>query len=89
MPNLIKIEVTADIASKIRACAEAGVFSINTGNFQVNIANGIIKSIKTELYTYPDNGNLNGDMLSSKYDIQKGTNIHTSPQRKDEDFKVG
>lgn len=52
---LISIEVTPDIASKIRACAEAGVFSIRTGNATLNFLNGNIKSIKTEFFSYPLN----------------------------------
>ena len=50
---LITIEVTPDIAKKIRDCAEAGVFGIRTGNATINFHEGIIKSIKTEFYSYP------------------------------------
>lgn len=52
MPT-ITIEVTHDIASKIRACAEAGIFSIHTGNATINFHKGLIKSIKTEFFSYP------------------------------------
>lgn len=51
--ELVRIEVTPDIASKIRFMAESGVFSITKGNATVNFDGGEIKSIKTELYTYP------------------------------------
>lgn len=51
--ELIKIEVTPDIAAKIRFLAESGIFAINTGNATLNFKDGIIKSIKTELYSYP------------------------------------
>lgn len=50
--DLIKIEVTPDIAFKIRLMAESGLFAIKTGNAQCNFINGELKSIKTELYTY-------------------------------------
>jgi len=49
---LIKIEVTPDIAAKIKLCAEAGLFAIKTGNATLNFHEGELKSIKTELYTY-------------------------------------
>lgn len=51
--ELIKIEVTPDIAAKIRFLAESGIFAINTGNATLNFKDGLIKSIKTELYSYP------------------------------------
>lgn len=50
--NLITIEVTADIAAKIRLMAESGMFAIKTGSAQCNFLNGELKSIKTELLTY-------------------------------------
>ena len=53
MLSLISIEVTPDIATKIRGMAEAGVFSIKTGNAQLNFHEGILKSIKTEFFSYP------------------------------------
>lgn len=48
--DLITIEVTPDVAAKIRALAEAGVFSIKTGNAQCNFVNGQLKTVKTEYY---------------------------------------
>lgn len=48
--DLISIEVTPDIAVKIRALAEAGVFAITTGNASINFVGGNIKTIKTEYY---------------------------------------
>ena len=53
MSPLITIEVTPDIARKIRALAEAGVFAIKTGNAQINCLEGEFKSIKTEYFHYP------------------------------------
>lgn len=49
----ITIEVTPDIAAKIRGMAEAGVFAIGTGNATLNFHEGVLKSIKTELFSYP------------------------------------
>lgn len=49
---LIEIQVTADIAAKIRLMAESGLFAIKTGNATCNFVNGELKSVKTELYTY-------------------------------------
>jgi hypothetical protein len=50
---LITLQITPDIATKIRALAEAGVFAIKTGNATINFLDDTIKSIKTEYYTYP------------------------------------
>lgn len=50
---LISIEVTPDIAAKIRFMADSGVFAISTGNASLNFHEGILKSIKTEFFTYP------------------------------------
>ena len=50
---LISLEVTPDIAAKIRAMAEAGVFAINKGSATINFLNGELKSVKTEIYSYP------------------------------------
>lgn len=47
---LIQIEVTPDIAFKIRAMAEMGVFSLDTGNITLNFHEGRLKSAKTESY---------------------------------------
>lgn len=55
---LIKLEVTSDIASKIRFMAESGVFSIKTGNVSLNFHEGTLKSIKSEIFTYPGVDNL-------------------------------
>lgn len=52
MPSLINIEVTPDIAQKIRLMAESGLFAIKTGNAQCNFSNGELKSVKTEIITY-------------------------------------
>ena len=53
MLSLIKIEVTPDIAAKIRFLAESGIFSIKTGTASLNFKDSELKSIKTELYSYP------------------------------------
>lgn len=50
---LISLQVSTDIAEKIRFMAESGVFALETGNVQLNCVEGKIKSIKTERYTYP------------------------------------
>lgn len=50
--NLIQIQVTPDIATKIRLLAESGFFAIKTGSAQCNFHEGVLKSIKTELLTY-------------------------------------
>lgn len=53
MPPLIKIEVTPDIAAKIRFMAESGVFALKKGMVTLNFDASELKSIKTEIYTYP------------------------------------
>lgn len=50
---LITLEVTPDIAAKIRFMAESGVFALDTGNASLNFLKGELKSIKTERFTYP------------------------------------
>lgn len=50
--KLVTIEVTPDIAAKIRLLAESGCFAINTGNATLNFHKGQLKSVKTEVYTY-------------------------------------
>lgn len=50
--QLVNIEVTPDIAEKIRFMAESGVFAIKTGNASLNFLNGGLKSIKTEITSY-------------------------------------
>lgn len=51
MPT-ITIEVTVDIAEKIRFMAESGVFAIKTGNASCNFLNGRLKTVKTEHISY-------------------------------------
>ena len=53
MPTLVTIEVTEDIAGKIRFMAESGIFAIKKGNATLNFDAGELKSIKTELFSYP------------------------------------
>lgn len=65
---LISIEVTPDIAAKIRFLAESGIFVIKTGNASLNFLNGELKSIKTELISYPPTGQV--DIIQSS-DILK------------------
>lgn len=65
--GLISLQITEDIAIKIRGMAEAGVFSIETGNAVLSFKDGKLKSIKTEMYSYPvDNFTLTkeSDILS-------------------------
>ncbi len=54
MLSLIKIEVTPDIATKIRFMAEAGIFSIKRGNATLNFDANVLKSIKTELFVHAE-----------------------------------
>lgn len=49
---LITIEVTPDIATKIRFMAESGVFAIQNGSATIHFKEGVAKTIKSELYTY-------------------------------------
>lgn len=55
---LIAIELTPDIAAKIRFMAESGVFGVKTGNVILNFHEGAIKSIKTEIFSYPQSQNI-------------------------------
>ncbi len=50
--QLIVIEVTPDVAVKIRFMAETGVFALRTGNVILNIHEGFLKTIKTEVYSH-------------------------------------
>lgn len=50
---LITVQLTPDIAAKIRFMAESGVFALETGNAQLNFHKGELKSIKTEHFSYP------------------------------------
>lgn len=55
--HLISIEVTPDIASKIRFMAEAGVFALKGASATLNFApNGELKSIKEERFIYAPKG---------------------------------
>lgn len=50
---LISIELTPDIATKLRFMVESGVFDVRGGNVTLNFApNGELKSIKKELFSY-------------------------------------
>lgn len=50
---LIAIELTPDIAVKLRFMVEEGVFDVRGGNVTLNFApNGSLKSIKKELFSY-------------------------------------
>lgn len=59
MPNfdmdipLISLQVTPDIAAKLLFMSESGLFAIRTGNASLNFHEGVLKSIKTELLSYP------------------------------------
>lgn len=63
---LISIEVTPDIAQKIRFMAESGVFALKTGNITLNFHEGELKTIKTEMYSYAPK---EVDTTATKYDI--------------------
>lgn len=63
MPT-ISIEVTADIASKIRLMAEAGVFGLKTGQVTLNIKQGALTTVKLEQFTYAQ------DLSTSEVDIK-------------------
>lgn len=60
--NLISIEVTPDIASKIRFMAEEGVFALEKGSATLHFEGGKLLTIKTERYShsrsYPQNENI-------------------------------
>lgn len=50
---LISIELTPDIAGKLRFMVEAGVFDMRGGSATLNFApNGELKSVKKELFVY-------------------------------------
>ena len=54
MMPLVTLHITPDIALKIKALAEAGVFTIKTGNATINFHEGVLKSIKTDFFYYPE-----------------------------------
>lgn len=60
---LITIQVTPDVGSKIRFMAESGVFAIKTGNVSLNFHEGVLKSIKTEIFTYATVDNLHTNSI--------------------------
>jgi len=64
LTNLISIEVTPDIAAKLRFLAESGVFAIKTGNATLNFHEGELKTIKIELYTYSTQQKIDNDTLT-------------------------
>lgn len=49
---LISIEVTPDIAAKIRMLAEEGVFTLTKGNVVINIDNSSFLTLKVERITH-------------------------------------
>lgn len=56
--SLIKIEVTPDIAAKIRALAEEGVFTLETGSAEIHFKDGALLKIITHRTSYPHKGSL-------------------------------
>ena len=52
MPILIKLEVTEDIAAKIRAFANEGIFALNTGSAELHFKDGNLLKIVTHRVTY-------------------------------------
>lgn len=61
---LITMEVTTDIAYKIRFMAESGVFGMDTGNVSLNIKDGKIMSIKSEIFRYPQSSSFDSSQSS-------------------------
>lgn len=49
---MVTIQVSPDIAAKIRFLAESGVFTLNDGSVTCHFKDGKLKTIKTELFTY-------------------------------------
>lgn len=50
---LIAVELTPDVAIKLRFMMESGVFDMRGGSATLNFApNGELKSIKREIFTY-------------------------------------
>jgi len=50
---LVSVELTPDMAEKLRFMVQSGVFDIRGGNATLSFApNGELKSIKRELFTY-------------------------------------
>lgn len=50
---LIPVELTPDVAIKLRLMMESGIFDLRGGNATLNFApNGELKSIKKELFYY-------------------------------------
>lgn len=64
MPNLINIEVTSDIAIKIRQLAEEGIFTLNKGNVIINIDNGNFLTLKVERITHPKTLSTENNLLT-------------------------
>ncbi len=51
---LISVELTPDVAIKLRFLMESGVFDIKGGNAVLSFdATGQLKTIKRELFSYP------------------------------------
>lgn len=56
-PKLYSIEVTEDIAAKIRYLAEIGFFAMKRGKCIVNFTNeGTISSVENHIFHYPQQG---------------------------------
>lgn len=51
--QLINIEVTPDIAAKIKAIAEQGVFTLDTGSAEIHFKDGNLLKIITHRVSYP------------------------------------
>lgn len=52
--ELVKIEVTPDIAAKIRVLAEAGVFTLDTGSAEIHFKDcALLKIITHRTSSYP------------------------------------
>lgn len=62
---LITVQITPDIAAKLLFMSESGLFSIQKGNATLNFDAGQLKSIKTELYSYPHLGSVDSLTLEA------------------------
>ena len=63
--ELIRVEVTPDIALKIRQLAEEGVFTLTKGNVVINIDNGEFLTLKVERISHPKKLSTVSDIASN------------------------
>lgn len=58
---LISIQVTEDIATKIKFMAESGVFAIEKGSATLNFVDKKLLTIKTEIYSHASLSTVNSN----------------------------